>query len=350
MRNEVLYLILFSLLLLSCSDKQEQKTGKEQKNAPMAVDVVILTPKKLERSLQTTGSLLPNEEVELKAQVSGKIMNIGFKEGRMVEKGQMLVQIDDRARKAQLNRYEAELELAKKNLSRKEELLKVSGVSQEEVDQAANQVATLKANIQEIEAYIDNARIEAPFSGIIGLRRVSPGDMLQQGTSVAQLVQRDPVKLDFTLPEKHSGQIKPGQQVNFTVTGKKDTFRARVSAMEPMIDPSTRSLKVRAVADNEHGHLMPGAFADITLSLGQSDSALMVPSEAIERELNEQMVWLIKKGKAQKVEVETGMNLERSIQLTAGVSVNDTVMITGLLQAQQGMPVTVRNVEKVSVQ
>ncbi len=242
----------------------------------------------------------------------------------------------------------ADLELAEKQLNRNKELLKANGVSQEEVDKARNEVATLEARIREVKTFIDNARIEAPFRGRVGLRQVSPGDLVSQGTSIVRLVQEDPLKLDVSVPGKYASHIHKGQTVRFTAGGSRDTFRAEIYAKEASVDPSTRALKVRARVREPNPRLVPGSYVDATIALARIDSALMVPAEAIVRELNSQRLWVFRNSQAHSLEVETGMTKEGDVRITKGIVPGDTVMITGLLQVKPGMPVRVRNIERTT--
>ncbi len=229
-------------------------------------------------------------------------------------------------------------------MERKEQLLASGGISHEEVDKARKQVATLEADIQEAEVYIDNASIEAPFSGRVGLREVSPGQMLMEGDPIAELVKADPLKLAFQVPGEYATMIEKGQELSFTQEKRRDTLTARVYAMDPAVDESSRSLQVRALVETSHEKITPGTFVDATLRLNKVDRALMVPSEAIVRSLSAKKVWVINQGEARPVEVETGFTRRNTVQLRKGVAPHDTVLITGLLQARPGMKVKPRKV------
>jgi membrane fusion protein (multidrug efflux system) len=345
MMNRSFSLLLCLFMLMACSgsqeaDEEEAGGGKEG----MAVDVVVLEEHELGHRFTTSGDLIPNEEVELRSQISGKIERIDFREGEKVRKGELLLHIDVRDLKAQKDRLKAEMDLAEKELERLEELRKVEGVSQEELDRAINRVETLEAEIRELQVSIDRASIEAPFSGRIGLRRVSKGDLVDSGTRIAKLVKEQPLKMDLSVPSSYAKSIEVGERIGFGVDEKGKRYEAKVIATEPMMDASTRSLEVRAILDEEVKGLMAGTFVEADVLLRSIDTALMVPSESLLRELNSKKVWRIRNGKAEEVEVETGLIKERAVQLTEGVRPGDSVLVTGLLQVREGMPLRVRNV------
>lgn len=346
MRNWMLFLSL-PLLMLQCSEGDPEKEGDEKKDGdsrPMAVDVVVLEGQRVEQRFSTTGDILANEQIELRSPIAGEILEVHFEEGEKVRKGEKLLRVDDRGLKARRKRLKSEKELAEKELERMKELIEVEGVSQEELDRAENKVSTLAADIQELEVSIDRANIEAPFSGRIGLRDVSPGAMLDQGTRIAELVKERPLKLDMDVPSDQAQYVRVGDSLRFTVDGVPDGFRAKVIARESGMEPSTRSLQVRALVEDDGEQLMPGAFVRVDMLIGAVDSALMVPSEALIRELNSKKVWVIRDGKAESVKVETGMVRERALELREGVEPGDSVLVTGLLQVREGMPLRVRDV------
>ncbi len=306
--------------------------------------MTVLKGQGIEHRFKTTGDLIPDEEVEIRSQIQGKIMEIAFKEGDRVEKGELLLRIDDRSFEARKEGLEAELELAKKELGRMKEMLEVDGVSQQEVDQAENRVRTLKANIKELQVSIDQANIEAPFPGRIGLRSVSQGDLVDAGTQIATLVKEHPLKLDFSVPSDHAHRVEEGMEIAFSMEEEGIQMEAEVIATEARMDGSTRALRARALVGNKERQLMPGSFVRTDILLEEIDSALMIPSEALLRDLNSEKVWVIRNGKAKEVEVETGLIEERAVQLVGGVEAGDSVLVTGLLQVREGMPLRVRNV------
>ena len=314
-------------------------------NAPVFVDVFVVQPDTIENNIFTTGTLIANEEVELASESSGLIEEIYLQEGQPVEKGQLLIKINDSELKAQLNRADFRLNLAVDREKRQKQLLDKGGISQEEYDATLNEVNVLRAEVALIEAQIAKTEIRAPFSGNVGLKYVSDGSYITPNTRIATLQDIDPIKIDFSIPERYAAMLEVGNKVEFTVSVQDETLTASVYAKEPRINTETRSLQVRATSNNTGGRLLPGAFADIELTLSTIDNALMVPSISLVPELQGQKVFVLRDGKVQPVSVQTGLRNETKVQITEGISAGDSVLTAGLLQVRPGMTVNVDNVE-----
>jgi membrane fusion protein (multidrug efflux system) len=343
--------VLIALGLLAIP-KLEGLTGSENNsasgnsaNSTLSVDVYVAKPDTIENNIFTTGTLLANEEVELASESSGLIEEIFLEEGAYVEKGQLLIKINDSELQAQLNRAEFRLNLAEDRERRQAQLLDKGGISQEEYDATLNEVNVMRAEVALIEAQIAKTEIRAPFSGKIGLKYVSDGSYITPNTRIATLQDIDPVKIDFSIPERYAAMVEVGNKVAFTVSGLDKTLTASVYAKEPRIDTETRSLQVRAKSPNENGALLPGAFADLELTLSTITNALMVPSISIVPELQGQKVFVVKNGMVQPQTVSTGLRNETKVQITEGIAAGDSVLTTGLLQVRPGMPVNIGNTE-----
>lgn len=329
---------LLALIVMGCGDDKPDIVSSRD-DGVMKVDYIVVKPTGVANVLNVSGTLLATESAMLSAQTAGKVTDILFDEGEKVQKGQILVRLDDRALQAQQKMLDAQLKTAKKDLERKQGLAEIQGVSAAEIDDATLKVSNLQAQKDEIDVKLDHTTIRAPFSGTIGLRSISPGSYLAAGDPVAELVKRDPLKLQFNIPEKYATQVKEGQTLRFGIDGNQKTYKAEVYAAASSIDPATRALSVRAKAPNKKGELIPGAFADVVISLDSIPDGLMVPTDAIVPQLNEQMVYQIENGKVNETRVQTGIRKTATVQITEGLQAGDTVMMTGLLQARQGLPV-----------
>lgn len=335
---DTLLIGLLALGISGCGDENPDITSPRDRGV-MAVDYVVVTPRGVAHILSQAGTILAYEEAMLSAQSAGKVTEILFEEGQAVQKGQILVRLDERALQAESKMLDAQLKTARKDLERKEELSEIQGVSAAAIDDARLKVSNLQAQKDQVDVQIDHATIRAPFSGIIGLRMVSPGAYLSAGAPVAKLVKRDPLKLEFDVPEKYATQVKVGQSVKFTLDGSREEHKARVYATASAIDQSTRALRVRAEAPNKDNALIPGAFADVVISLDSIPDGLMVPTDAIVPKLHKQLVYVIKQGKVSETPVVTGIRKTKTVQIVNGLEPGDTVMVSGLLQAREGMPV-----------
>ena len=316
----------------------------QNNNRPLSVEVFVIEPDTIDNNIFTTGTLISNEEVELASESSGIIKEIYLKEGAAVNKGDLLIKINDSDLQAQLNRADFRLTLAEERELRQKQLLEKGGISQEEYDATLNEVNVLRAEVRLIEAQVDKTEIRAPFSGRLGLKYVSDGSYISPNTRIATLQDIDPIKIDFSVPERYASQVQLGTKIRFNIQGVDGELEATVYAKEPRIDTETRTLQVRARSDNKDGQLLPGSFANLELTLNTIQGALMVPSIALVPELQGQKVFVLKNGAVQPQSVETGLRTDTHVQLTQGVQVGDTVLTTGLLQVRPGMNVTINNV------
>ncbi|MDB5262249.1 MAG: cation transporter [Adhaeribacter sp.] len=315
---------------------------------PMRVDGVVVQPQEFANNLTVTGSIEANEQIEIRAQVSGLIKSISFQEGSSVRKGQVLIKIDDTELRAQLSQALTRQGLAAENARRAGLLLQKEAISQEERDVAVAELKSLQAQTQLIRAQLAKTTIQAPFSGRIGLRNVSVGGYLTPETVVANLVSTDPVKITFSVPEKYANQVKNKTDITFTVAGSNVKNKAAVYAIEPGIEATTRTLQLRARAANPEGFLRPGSFANIMLPLTTIADALLVPTQAIVPVQNGKKVFVSRNGKAQEVMVEASTRTEKDILITEGLKAGDTVLTTGIMTLKPETPVKVK-VSKTSI-
>ncbi len=298
----------------------------------------------LTERLTTTGTVRANEEVEIVSEISGKISDIYFKEGSRVTVGQLLLKIDDSELAAERQRALYRVALAERAEARQRQLLEDGVISSENYDVAFGELNVLRAELQLIEAQLLKTEIRAPFSGVIGLRWVSPGSYLSSQTRIASLNELDPIKLDFAVPEKYSALMKVGDGISFEVEGFNRNFPGTIYAVEPSIDASTRSLRVRARCPNSDGALIPGAFANVDLVLRSIPDALTVPSIAVIPELGGKKVFVYEDGAAQPRSVETGIRSETAVQITSGLDEGDLVITSGILQMQPGLEIEIEEV------
>ncbi len=312
---------------------------------PVGVDVVVVKAQPLNNTIQATGTILANEEVEIRPEITGKIEKIQFKEGDKVKKGQLLATINDDELQAQAERLAYTIKLNEQVEYRQKQLLQREAISRQEYDIALADVNTIKADLQRVKAQIDKYYIRAPFSGEIGLRYISEGGYVSPTTLIASLQDIDRVKIEFTVPEKYSDQVQKGDSITFSTGSNQRKHRAVVYAVESRIDLATRSLRVRAQAANPDRNLIPGAFARIELILQTIPDAILIPTEALIPELQGQKVYLLKDGKAMPSIVKTGIRTARKIQVTEGVQARDSVIISGLLQVKDSAAVKVRDVK-----
>jgi membrane fusion protein, multidrug efflux system len=327
--------------LLSSPSDNEEGTGQQRSPDILRAEAVLLQHETIEDRIFSTGTLEANEIVDLRAETSGLITGVYFEEGRDVEEGDLLIKINDSELQAEKSRAQFRFNLAEQREERQKRLLDRGGISQDEYDATMNEVNVLKAELQLIEARIAHTELRAPFSGKIGLKYVSSGSYISPDTRIATLQEIDPIKIDFSIPERYLARVDVGDKINFNVQGYDSTFTGEVYAIEPRIDRETRTLQVRAISNNRDQLLFPGAFANIVLILDEIDDAILVPTIALVPELNTQKVYLSKNGKVKEARVRTGIRTSDRVQIIDGVAPGDTVLTTGILQAREGMDVEI---------
>lgn len=340
----VLFLLaLPKLNLFSSKDEQGPAANLAQPKLP--VEALVLKPERLDNKLVITGSVLPNESLEIKSEISGKISRIYFREGKRVKKGDLLVEINDDELEAQLTKERHNKKLNEDNEFRQRKLLEKDAISQEEYDNALNRLNVTNADIKLLEAQWEKTKIRAPFDGTIGLRFVSEGAFINSSTVIATLYNLSPAKIDFAVPGRYSTQVQPGKKIYFTIENDARVLEGEVYAIEPQIDANTRTLKVRALADNTGNLLLPGQFVRVELILQTIDNAILVPSEAVVPELSGHKVYLNKSGKATETKVEIGLRTDRNVEIVSGLNSGDTLITTGLLQMRNGLDVSLTKVQ-----
>ncbi len=308
------------------------------------VEVVVLQPTRVSEELQAVGSLRSNESVMLRPEVSGRIATIAFRDGQAVKRGQLLVALDSSLNQAEVAQARAELDLAISNLKRTEDLASRNFVSSSAQEQAASNVAVLAARLKLAEARLAKMLIVAPFDGIVGIRSVSLGDYVREGTDLVNIEDIHILKVDFRLPERYFTRIKAGQPVEVAADALPGTrYAGAIEAINPRIDASGRSLEVRARLTNTDGRLRPGMFARVRVILGERASALLVPEEAIVPLGDDFFVYTVADGKASRVRVKLGVRREAMVELLEGVKAGDQVVTAGMRVQRDGQPVRVVN-------
>jgi membrane fusion protein (multidrug efflux system) len=335
--------VLLFLQVSGCSDKNKLANPQKQ-GAKLSVEAYIVKSGPVDNVIVVPGTIFPNEQIQVRSELSGRIEELNFTEGTFVKKGTILVKVDDSELKAQLQKLEAQISQAKADESRKKQLIEVNGITQEEYDLSVTKIKEYEADIALIKSRIYKSSIRAPFDGFVGLRFASPGAYVSSGDIISTLVETNPVKVEFNVPEKYVGGIKDKMEVKFSLSGNPREFKGIVYAFDPMIDASSRTLKVRALGNNSGNDLVPGAFVEVSLEMDKITDALMIPTLALVPLMNGQNVYLVKNGRAKLQEVNTGIRNEKMIQVIKGVDELDTVVVTGLLAIRNGVPLIVSKI------
>ncbi len=317
----------------SNSDAGGRSAGRQVLN----VSGYLIQPKQLSDDVISTGTLRPDEEVDMSFETSGKIVSIKFTENTRVKKGDLLAKINDKPLQAQLQKLLATKKLIEAKEFRQRALLDKDAISQESYDQIVTELQTIEADISLIRARILETELYAPFDGIIGLRYLSEGAYANPSTKIARLIKISPLKIEFSIPGKYAQEIKTGYPITFKVND--NYYEASVYAVDPKIDVNTRTLVLRGLYPNKNEELKAGNFAEIKLQMSNIENAISIPTEALIPEMDGEKVFVYRSGKASSEKVEIGLRTASEIQITNGLNFGDTLLTTGILQLRENLPI-----------
>ena len=324
------------------ANKKINNIGSDKKGVPvLSVKGTVLKTQKFDDNLSLSGTLEANEEIDIRSEVSGVVESINFEEGSRVSKGQILLKVNDIELRAQLSKAKTAQQLAAENQRRAGLLLEKQAISQEEFDISNADFESAKAESQLISAQLSKTTVRAPFNGFIGLRSISKGSYVTPSTPIAKLVNTDKLKITFSIPEKYASQMKVGNTLMFTTSNSNEKYDATIYATEPQVDIATRTLKIRAVADNKEGKLFPGTFANVILPLQTVEDAILVPTQSLIPIQNGKVIFVSQEGKAKEIEVETGTRTDSMVRIISGIEAGDTILTSGVMSLKNGTPVKV---------
>lgn len=303
---------------------------------PVRCDVIRM--ERIVDRVNSVGTILPNEEVDIRSEISGKVEKIDFQEGVHVSKGDLLLSINDDELQARLLSARSRQELAVQQEERQRAMFAKQLVSRQEYDAVVSELNVVRAEVQILEVQLAKTTIRAPFDGIVGLRHVSTGSTITPSTPITTIQDNSRVKVEFAFPEKYAGVIRKGAHIDFTVQGQSQTFGGTVYAAAPGIDQATRTSRVRALAANPRGLLIPGAFANVQVNLSDKEG-LVVPSYAVIPELKQHKVFVCRNGRAEERVVQVGTRTEDRVEILGGLAPGDSLIVSAILQLRPGMAV-----------
>ncbi len=341
--------VLTILIFWSCNSNSKEKNPKSKEKPQTRVDGYIVRPTVLLNEISVSGSLLPYEEVSLMSEIAGRVVFINLPEGKLVKKGSLLVKLFDDDLQANLKKLQTQLAIQEKIYKRQTDLFNANGISQSDYEQTYLQVNSIKADIEVQQTMIRKTEILAPFDGVIGLRNISVGAQITASSLIASLRMDNKLKLDFSIPEKYSSEIKPGLKVKFTTHGDDKQYDATVIATEGGIDANTRNLKVRAIVNSSSDQLVAGGFTNVQLTLGENKNAILIPTQAIIPKERNKSIIISKNGIAHFVMVQTGIRRASKIEITDGLNTGDTIVTTGLLFLKEGAKITFSTIKSDSI-
>jgi membrane fusion protein (multidrug efflux system) len=338
----------FLISIISCGSKTpDKKAGPANtpgKQPPQKVEVVVITPQKLDESIEVPGTLTASESTEIHPEVSGRLIMLNVREGNYVSKGSVIAKLYDADLQAQLRKSEAQLSIANQTAKRLSQLLNIQGISKQDYDMAVLNANNIRADIEITKTNIARTVVRSPFSGKLGLKEISTGAYVTPQTIIAVIKKTSDMKLDFSVPEKYIGDAKNGVVVYFHVEGSDVRHAAKISATESGITENTRNLMVRATIVGNDPSLVPGAFAKVILDFAPNNTALMVPSQAIIPQARGKKVVVYKNGIAKFTDVVTGVRDSANVQIVSGLNAGDTIVTTGLMSIKPDSKIEIKKV------
>ncbi len=340
------------LLLTACKPKAAAGAGAAAgRAAAMPVVAVPAERRPVVDSVSLVGTLAANEEVEVKAETDGIVQEVLFQEGQVVEKGDVLVKLDDTKLSAELADAAARLKLSEASFARVKQLLDDRLISQQEFDQAASTFEVSKATLALRQRQLEDSTVSAPFRGTTGARNVSPGQVMTRNTIITWLVDLDPMKVEVNVPEGYLGQTRLGQRLQFDVSAYPGRiFEGEIYFIAPRLDLATRTALVKTRIPNPEGLLKAGMVANLELNLTIQEDAVVIPEAALLSNGDAYFVFVVGADQTATMRTVTvGKRMPRWAAVTSGVAPGDLVIAEGHQKIGPGMPVALAPPEKAAV-
>jgi membrane fusion protein, multidrug efflux system len=288
----------------------------------------------------SVGSLASDEAVIIRSEIAGRVEEIGFVEGQPIAKGDLIITIDDSIYRAEFDQADARLKFSQSNYDRAVDLEKRGAGTQRALDEASSKLQEDRATLDLARARLDRTKIHAPFTGVIGIRKISPGDYLTAGQEIVNLEAIDPIKVAFSVPEVLLSVVETGQNVSVTVDAfPGEVFDGQVYAINPRIEASGRSVELRARISNPDSRLRPGLFARINIIFERRENAMMIPERALVPIQSRQTVFVVENGMVHLRDVVTGGRKAGQVEIVSGLTPGETIVTAGQLKVREGMAV-----------
>jgi membrane fusion protein, multidrug efflux system len=320
----------------------EPSSEPQRRGFSPAVQTMRLEPQTFESAVTFNGTLVADKSIDIKSELRGKIEKINFTDGQNVRTGDLIAVIESGEVEAELRSLSEQLTLATLNAERLQSLYERGGITTSERDDAVSRREVLKAEVARLQIRLDKSSIVAPFDGTLGLRQVSLGDLIEPDTLITTLQTVTDLKVDFSVPERYRALLDTETRVSLWVAGYDQPFSGSVRAIDPRIDPATRTLIVRADVANPERKLLPGNYARVEL-VSRNDAALLVPSVAVLQSLESVSVFTVKDGVAVRKVVETGQRSSTQVEILRGLEPGEEVITSGIQSVRDGQTVNVRN-------
>lgn len=327
----------------SSSASQKKASSANGKTRMLRVSGYIAVPDSTSGTYTANGELVAKAQVDLKAEASGKLVKLYAKDGQKVSKGTLLAKLDDAELQANLKSAKTALDLAEKKAARTKTLYGKDGATAEELESAESAVESAKASKELIEAQLQKTEVRAPFAGTLGVVEVSEGAWMTSGAQIATLTNTSELKVEFELPQRFSRYANMGDKVVLIDTEQGIKADAKICFLDATMSNTSRTRKARALLKNANGKFLPGTYVRVKLDFGEGELVgIPVPSEAVTLDANGAYVFVVKDGKAKKVDVQTGLRTPITVDVVQGLSAGDTVVASGLMNVRDGMGIEIK--------
>jgi len=332
-------------------------------SAPVAVEVVSARGGTVREAVESVGTARANESITITAKQAGNVEKINFNEGEQVRAGAVLIELEAKERRADVDQARADLEQSraqrdeiKQRLDRSKQLKGSGNVTEARLDELESQLRAAEgriraneAKLRAMDARLDDNRITAPFDGRVGLRQVSLGALVQPGTMVTTLDDVSRIKLDFAVPENFLGKLRPGLRVLArTPAFVERGFEGKVSVIDSRVDPATRAVRVNAIFENSDDALKPGMFLNVELALAERQDAVIVPEEVLVAEGGRQYLFVVSEGRAERREVKVGQRFTGEAEIAGGLKIGEQVIARGVQKVRHNQPVAATPLRPIS--
>jgi membrane fusion protein (multidrug efflux system) len=287
---------------------------------------------------EAVGTIDAGESITVVAEIDALVMTLPFREGAMADSGTLLAQLDDSQLRAQEARASALLAMARVNLDRVRSLVEKGAAAQQDLDNASSAYKVAEADLELAEARLSKTRITAPFRGIVGTRRVSPGAYIRAGEAITDLAQMDQIKVTFSAPERYLSELHFGAEILVSTPAfEGQVLTGSIDVIEPVLDPVTRSARILARARNPKRLFRPGMSADVTVVLSRRDSAVTVPSEAVFAQGDQSFVFVVKPDSTvTRSLVSLGSRTPAAVEVISGLDAGMQVVRAGHQKLYEG--------------
>lgn len=330
-----------ALFIAKWAGQTAMPASEDHSHVPPGTGVVLepVTIDTIRQSIRAVGTLRANESIVIRPEIAGRIRQVLFQEGQAVEKDAFLIDLDDSELQAEFAQAAAQLKVSRLTYERLKQL-DLEGkryVTKQQLDEVAGSLQVAQASHVLYATRLAKTTVRAPFAGLMGIRRVSPGDFVTTGQDLVNLEDVRTLKIDFKIPETLLRHLAPGQSLELTTDAYPgDTFRGTVYVIDPRVDMTTRAVQVRARIPNVEQRLRPGMFAQVTLHLGQQERAMLIPEEAVIPQKDQTFVYRAQNGTAHRTAVQLGTRTRGFVQVLSGLQEQDVIVRVGHHKLQDG--------------